>query len=145
MCDNENYYLVGYDAADEKIKHYRVDKMKQLYIVDERRLGQESFKAFEAPSYSKSLFGMFSGEEKAVTLEAENGMVGILIDRFGKDISITPADENHFRTVVNVSVSDQFLGWIVALGSGIRIVGPEDVVGRMREIAGHLISQYGTD
>jgi hypothetical protein len=76
---------------------------------------------------------MYGGEEVRVTLEAENEMVGILIDRFGKDILIKPVDEGHFRTIVNVAVSDQFLGWIMALDEGVKVVGPDKVVERMKE------------
>ena len=77
MWDDENYYLVGYDAEDGKIKHYRVDKMWRISVADRKREGKEQFKAFNMPRYTKSLFGMFGGEEVKVTLEAENGMVGI--------------------------------------------------------------------
>ena len=90
MWDDENYYLVGYDAEDGKIKHYRVDKMWRISVADRKREGKEQFKAFNMPRYTKSLFGMFGGEEVKVTLEAENGMVGILLDRFGKDIPVIP-------------------------------------------------------
>ena len=76
---------------------------------------------------------VYGGEECRITLEAENEMVGVLIDRFGKEISISPVDEGHFRTTVNVAVSSQFLGWIMALGNGVKIVAPEAVVNRMKE------------
>ncbi|MEE3455081.1 MAG: WYL domain-containing protein, partial [Succiniclasticum sp.] len=80
------------------------------------------------------------GEEVKVTLEAENGMVGILLDRFGKDIPVKPVDAGHFRTSVVVAVSSQFLGWIMALGDGVKIIGPDKVVARMKEEI-RLISQ----
>jgi predicted DNA-binding transcriptional regulator YafY len=142
MWDDENYYLVAYDATDNRIKHYRVDKMLRISVVDKKREGKEQFKAFNMPRYTKSLFGMFGGEEVQVILEAENGMVGILIDRFGKEIPISPVDENHFRTTVNVAISTQFLGWIMALGNGVRIVGPEHVVERMQQEILRLYKLY---
>ena len=142
MWDDENYYLVGYDADDDMIKHYRVDKMLRISVTNDKRLGQALFKKFDMPKYTKSLFGMNSGEETAVTLEAENHMVGILIDRFGKEISIIPAGEGRFRTVVNVTVSSPFLGWIMSLGEDIQIVEPESVVDRMRQEAARLARQY---
>ena len=142
MWDDENYYLVGYDAEDGKIKHYRVDKMWRISVVDKKREGREQFKAFNMPRYTKSLFGMFGGEEVKVTLEAENGMVGILIDRFGKDIPIQPVDAEHFRTSVVVAVSSQFLGWIMALGDGVRITGPDKVVDRMKEEIRRISQMY---
>ena len=145
MWDDENYYLVAYDAEENLIKHYRVDKMLKISMTGEPRLGQEIFRQFNMPKYTKSLFGMNSGEETAVTLEAENTWVGVMIDRFGKDIMVVPVDENHFRTTVNVAVSSQVLGWIIALGEGVRIVSPKSVVNRMRSEAERLMRQYVTD
>ena len=144
MWDDENYYLVGYDAeADERpIRHYRVDKMERLSLTEEPRQGQKDFRVFDLAHYTKSLFGMFGGEEKRVLLEAENDMAGILMDRFGKDIILVPTDEEHFKTVVTVAVSRQFYGWIFALGEGIRITGPEEVVAEMKQEAARLAEQY---
>ena len=142
IWDDEYYYLVAYDAVDDMIKHYRVDKMISISVVDEKRKGQELFKKFDTPRYSKSLFGMNSGEAVNVTLEAANHIVSILIDRFGKDIPVFPADEDHFRTVVNVTVSNPFLGWIMSLGEDIRIVSPESVVEMMSKEAQRLAAQY---
>lgn len=145
MWADENYYLVGYDAADDKIKHYRVDKMLKISLAAEKREGQDQYKKFNMPRYTKSLFGMFGGEETRVTLEAENSMVGVLIDRFGKDIIISPVDGTRFRTTVTVAVSRQFLGWIIALGGGVKIIGPDEVTAQMRAEAARLVSQYGAE
>ncbi len=144
MWDDENYYLVGFDSLDRKIKHYRVDKMLRITLTGEHREGKDAFHKFDLPRYTRSLFGMFGGEEMYVTLEAENEMVGVLIDRFGKDIPIMPAgDAGHFRTSVNVAVSNQFLGWIMAIGNGVRIIGPDVVLEQMRAEIRRLSGQYG--
>ena len=141
MWDDEMYYLVVYDARHDQITHYRVDKMKDIRVVDEPREGREAFKEFNLAHYSKILFGMFVGEETRVTLEAENRLVGVLIDRFGKDIIIAPADEGHFRTTVNVAVSPQFFGWIMAL-EGVKIIAPDSAVEQMREMIERLAELY---
>ena len=143
MWDDENYYLVAYDATDGKIKHYRVDKMLSLSVTKEKRLGQEQFKRFDMPRYTKSLFGMYGGEQVKVMLEARNDMVGVIIDRFGKDILIAPVDSERFRVNVDVSMSNQFLGWIMAVGDGVKIVGPDKVVEKMRAEVRRLAEQYG--
>ena len=142
MWDDGYYYLVAYDPVDDRIKHYRVDKMLSISVIDEKCEGQELYRQFSTPKYSKSLFGMNSGEETTVTLVAANHMVGIVIDRFGKDIFIIPEDEERFRTNVNVTVSRHFLGWIMSLGEDIRIVGPQNVVDMMAEEARRLTERY---
>ncbi len=142
MWDDENYYLVAYDALDGLIKHFRVDKMLNISLAEDKREGKEQFRQFDMVRYTRSLFGMFSGEEKMVTLDAENSIVSVLIDRFGKDISIRPVDEHHFQTTVNVSVSSQFLGWILALGGKVKITAPDEVVELMRSEIRNLSRQY---
>lgn len=87
--------LDSYDVSADRIKHYRVDKMKDLYVVDAIREGQETFKSFNMAKYSKIVFGMFGGMETCITLECSNDKARIIIDRFGKDITLIPVDENH--------------------------------------------------
>ncbi len=142
MWDDEYYYMLAYDSEDEKIKHYRVDKMLNIDIVDRKREGQKAFKAFDMPRYTKSLFGMFSGEQTTVTLEGTNDMAGVLIDRFGKDIMLHPIDADHFSAHVEVAISKQFLGWVIALGEDIKITAPQAVVEQMQEETKRLCRQY---
>jgi len=142
VWDNEKYYLVAYDGDAGMIKHYRVDKMLRIRVLDEPRQGQEAFEAFDLSVYGRSVFGMFTGEETTVTLEAENHMVGVIIDRFGKNIRLEPVSDTHFQATVGVNVSPQFIGWIVGLGRSIRIVAPDRLIERMREEILRLSEQY---
>lgn len=133
--NDENYYLVAYDDIDKKIKHYRVDKMMQIYVEDDRRAGKEEFKNFDMAAYSKATFGMYQGIKKIVRIEFANYMCGVFIDRFGKDITIMKVDDEHSVINVNVNVSPQFFGWIFSLGKNVKVVGPEDVVEEMKKQA----------
>jgi predicted DNA-binding transcriptional regulator YafY len=142
MWDDENYYLVAFDEKEQKIKHYRVDKMVGLQTLDEERVGSKEYKEFNLPKYTKSLFGMYGGEPTKVTLEGQNDYVGVVIDRFGKDIPITKKDNEHFTVQVNVAVSRQFFGWVFAIGEGLKIIAPEGVVQQMREEVTRLQQIY---
>lgn len=142
MWNDENYYMIGYDTEECKIKHYRVDKMMKTSLCDEERQGREHFEKIHIPKYTNLLFGMYGGEEAKVTLEAENDMIGILIDRFGTDIPIIQMGENRFQTKVSVAVSRQFFGWIFSLGDGIKITGPQKVVAEMREEMRNIYENY---
>ncbi len=133
LWDDENYYLIGYDSLAGIIKHYRVDKMLNLNLTTDKREGRQHFREYDMAVYTKKHFGMFDGKEERVKIEFKNYFAGVVIDRFGKDVTMRKSDDEHFIAVVDVAVSEQFLGWIFALGSGARIVGPENVVERMRE------------
>ena len=142
MWDDEMYYLVVYDAKYDKVTHYRVDKMKDIEILEDAREGKEAFTEFNLAHYTGTLFGMFAGEETRVTLEAANYMIGVMIDRFGRDIIITPVDDDHFRITVSVAVSSHFLGWIMSLDGDVRIIGPDSVVEQMQDKIKKLSGQY---
>lgn len=131
--DDENYYLIAYDTAAGKIKHYRVDKMLKISCLKDQRDGKELFEKFDMAAYARKSFGMFGGEEQYVKLLCENSLSNVIVDRFGKDILMIPVDDTHFHVNVKVAVSEPFLGWVFALGDKIRIVAPENVVEQMKE------------
>ncbi len=138
--DDENYYMVAYDEIDNKIKHYRVDKMMKISVVDEKRAGRDIFKNLDMAKYSKATFGMYGGKEDKVKIRLANSMCGVFIDRFGKDISFHPVGPDHSEFTVSVNVSRQFFGWIFSLGKDVQVVGPEAVVEEMREAAKEFLT-----
>ena len=143
MWDDENYYLVGFDSREQKIKHYRVDKITKLSIENNPREGKQQFKEFDAAKYTRSLFGMYGGEPQAVRLECRNDMIGPLIDRFGKEnINIVSLNDEHFICDVEVIPSSHFIGWIISLGDGVKITGPEKVVEKLKNEVLRLSKDY---
>lgn len=140
--DDENYYLVGYDSVAGLIKHYRVDKMLHIQMSEEDREGREYFKKLDMADYAKKSFGMFNGKEQNVKLLVANYLAGVIIDRFGNDVMMIPKDDEYFTVNVQVHVSRQFLGWIISLGEGVKIISPDEVVEQMKEEIERLQRQY---
>lgn len=140
--DNENYYMVGYDSKACQVKNYRVDKMLRLQITEEEREGKEVLSTINMADYTNKSFGMFGGKEETVTLLVKNSLAGVIIDRFGKDLIFVPEDDEHFKINVKVKVSPQFLGWVISIGEGIKITGPENVVDKMKAEVDRLVRQY---
>ena len=126
VWDDEFYYLIAYDAEDACIKHYRVDKMNRITVDETERQGKDVFRSIDMSAYTSRNFSMFAGEEADVTLDCDAGIVGVIVDRFGTDVSIH-ADGDRFTAFVKVAVSEQFFGWVAALGGAVRIVSPQPV------------------
>ena len=140
--DDENYYMVAFDAAANKIKHYRVDKMLHIELIGEEREGKNHFDKFDMALHAKKMFGMFAGEEESVKIECHNRLAGVMIDRFGKDITMIKKDSEHFIVNVKVAVSKQFLAWVMALGSDAKIIGPDWVVQQVKDELKRLYELY---
>ncbi len=131
--DNQNYYLVAFDSEAGIIKHFRVDKMTDISMLDEPRDGQEAYKALDMAEYSKTVFGMFTGEPEPVRLRFSNHLVGAVLDRLGHDIMLIPDGDDHFTVTAHVVVSPQFFAWIFGFEDMVQILGPDDVVERMMD------------
>ena len=123
IWDNENYYLAGYDHRSCEMRHYRVDKMAELAVTCLPLEGADG--GFDIASYAQKHFGMFSGREGQVTLRCRNSLVGVVLDRFGRDAILVPDGEEHFTVTVPAVVSPQFLGWVFGLGDGVQILRPD--------------------
>lgn len=126
--DDENYYLIAYDEDAGKIKHFRVDKIQRISVTEEKGSFHPEFEDIDLASYARQNFGMFGAEVKRITLSCSNQMVGVVIDRFGKDVIIIKETNSRFKATVSVAVSPQFFGWLAAFAGEINITGPSNVV-----------------
>lgn len=128
LWQEENYYLAAFDQEAGLIKHYRVDKMGSVKVLEQKRIGKEYYEKMDVAKYTGMTFGMFGGETTQITLCMKNELVGVMIDRFGKDIPIRKKDEDTFTVRLTVSMSQQFFGWLAGLGSDAWIVAPDEAV-----------------
>lgn len=123
----ENYYLAAFDGADGIIKHYRVDKMGRVEVLESQREGVEQFAHVDLAAYTNQTFGMFGGQEEIVTLQFPNYLIGVVLDRFGKEADVRAMEDGTFRIRSKVAVSGQFFGWLAGIGKEAKIVAPQTV------------------
>lgn len=139
---DENYYMIGFDEDVKMIKHYRVDKMLNIDLLNDMREGKEYFENFDTASYTQRTFGMFGGEVTDAEILFENMFIGVVIDRFGRDVTIRKRDEEHFIAKVKVVVSNQFFGWLTGLGNGVKLITPESVVADYKGFLEQIVEHY---
>ena len=140
LFDNSYYYLLAYTGDD--IRTFRVDRMANPGVGSKERQGKEQFEAFDLGKYTKSTFGMYSGKEEKVEMVFHNSLIDTVIDKFGKEVWLTPVDDYHFKITVPVAVSPQFFGWIFGLGGKAMILGPKSVVNKMRDMLVNVGERY---
>ncbi|MFD1397105.1 helix-turn-helix transcriptional regulator [Kroppenstedtia eburnea] len=132
------YYLVGKFVPDGRIKHYRVDRM------DEVDLTEKSFKMpdVNAAEYINKVFHMFSGEEMQVKIRFNNKLINVIIDRFGKDVSLTLPDKETFIIHATATVSEGLVNWIMTWGGDAEVLSPPELVERVKEKAAQVYALY---
>lgn len=122
--DDERYYLVAYYEKYDSISNFRVDRMENVEILPES--AQKYPSGFNLSSYLNSTFSMFSGESEEVKLCFQQSLINAVIDRFGKNVSIFPDDDEHFTVRVQIKTEhpEPFFGWLFQFGTKVKIIAP---------------------
>ena len=134
--EDENYYLVA--VEDSATKHFRVDKMDSITVTETPCEERD----FDPVDYIKGVFSMYGGDRTDVRLVVDNSLASVIIDRFGKDITMIPRDSDTFSVNVNVAVSPQFYSWIFGLSDKVYIESPASVREGMQEYLGKVLKLY---
>ncbi len=134
--DDERYYLIGYDHEKKEMRHYRVDKMREVDVLDVKRKGKMEFNRQDKAKYNEVYFRMYDGDIESVTLKCKNTMANVIIDQFGRNVTLIPAEDGYFTVNVDVAVSSQFLSWVIALEGDVIIQGPDSVKTAMKDLLG---------
>ena len=132
LWEDENYYLIAYHPRYQALAHFRVDKMRDIEMLE--AASYELPEKINPADYAKRTFSMFGGEEVPITLAFKPHLVGVFIDRFGREMTILP-DGDWLKTRVHVRVSPSFFAWVFQLKDEVKLLAPEDV---RAEYAAHL-------
>ena len=139
IWEDEYYYLVVYDERHESYVHFRTDKMKNINVLDEKAVAPKN--PLDIALYAKQIFSMFGGDVMPVRIEADNHLVGVFIDKFGRDIIISP-NSDKFQTVVKVAISNAFISWLFQFGNHVQVIEPLDVVEKIKTHIEELSNIY---
>ncbi len=148
LINDGNYYLLGYGPAGNRnapqIATYRIDRMKEVKLLNEPREGAEEFAKIEVESYTRRVFSMFGGEQKRVSIRFRNDLLDTAIERFGtgKDVFYRPDDKKNFVVTADVEISDQFFAWVCGFGNRAKILATTDVVKSMAKFLDNICSLY---
>lgn len=141
LWDNGNYYLYAYDG--KKFRYFRVDRMEAISRpLPQSREGKELFREKDIADQRVKVFDMFGGKEYPVKIRFRNELADAVVDQFGKEVMMTPLDEEHFTITVPVEISPPFFAWIATFGRRVKILEPAPVIQKMREFIEKVSDMY---
>jgi len=144
ISNEDNYYLRAFDHSEMILKNFRVDKMLSVAVSKQARLGKELYDKTDPEKYTQRTFGMYGDVEMLVAMEFHRSLCGVMIDRFGKDVTFfKTADPDMIRITVNVNVGPNFLGWVMCFGGRVKIISPDAAVKKISELARDMLKIYG--
>lgn len=134
VWDGDYYYVVGYSDKYGSIGSHRVDRIAARPKILEEGLVSAP-ETFNLNNYVNSMFRMFNGDGTKIELLCDNDVIDSVIDHFGQDVEIEEHGDGTFTARAEVAVSHIFFSWIFGFCGKVKILGPEEVVQKYREMA----------
>ena len=88
---------------------------------------------------------MYAGPQCRLRLRCENRLAGVLIDRFGLEVSLVPDGPEHFTALVELVVSPPLWGWLFGLGPGVEVLEPDWAVEQFAQRLKQVSALYQKD
>lgn len=140
---NECYYLVCYSDKHQWLSNYRVDRISDVAIEEERITHAECAINFDIAEYRRKAFSMYAcAEEVEVELEFDKSLNSVMMDKFGTEVKMQKVDDKKCRLKAKFYISPVFFGWCATLGTSLRIVSPENVVNEYKKCIKKIFEFY---
>ena len=142
LCqDNENCYLLAHSPR-HGVTSYRVDRMTDIHLTEDTRTPCPELTGKALTAHANKLFQMYAGDATTVKLRFHRELTNVVIDRFGRDTMLIPDGEDHFVFTIDVAVSPMFLSWVIGFGKKAKILYPQSVIDRCKEMCLEAMEQY---
>jgi len=144
VCSDDNYYLLSNYPKYNGITHFRVDKMIDISVIDENidKIENVVGKSFNLSEYIKKIFNMYGGETKTISLECDEDILNVVIDKFGDDLFLRKGDNNKAYATIKADVSPTFFSWLFQLKTSVKIISPADVADEYKKYLDSVLKIY---
>lgn len=129
IWDQDRYYLIAYSLKDDEVRHYRVDRMRNVEVLEETFVKDGQFSLQE---HLKNSVHMYNGDEISLEAEFHNRLMNTVVDRFGLNINVTELPNERFNLKVRVANSRGLRGWLLRWGSEVKVLYPPFLVEEMK-------------
>lgn len=127
------------------MRHYRVDRMKSLDLLDESREGMDAYKSFDLEDYVEKTFSMYKGQQQTVRMRFVMSLYETVAEQLESNASYFYEDEHHFTVQAKVNVSNQFYSWICGFHKSAEILFPPSVIDGFNKFLKDIQSKYESE
>lgn len=142
MYSDGFYYLVCFSDKYNDFANYRIDRMRNIGVSDERASRNAAIATFDVNEYEQRMFNMYAGESLQVTLRVKESAMNAIVDRFGKDVQVDDAGDGTARVSVVVMGTPVFFGWVSQFEGQIVIEQPASLRATYANYLRSLLESY---
>ena len=138
VVNGDRVYMVGKGKNHDSLSHFRVDRMKDIELVDEYYLRLP--KNLDAYAYANNKIYMYSGDETGVTLRCDKKALDVIIDTFGKDVML--ADEGETFTVYTKCGKEDIVKFCLQYVESVDLLEPLSLREEIRKVLLDASNRY---
>lgn len=145
VANNGKFYLIAnYDKYDNVV-HFRIDKMTDVRILDEKIKSMsevpELEKGLNLPKHMAEHIYMFSGECVSADIKTTSDMMYELVDWFGTDFRVIEKNEEFIivRVICNFTAM-RF--WALQYGPYVELLKPDSLREQLQDDVHNMAAKY---
>lgn len=131
-----NWYVFGFCRERQDFRMYKLRRMWNLTVSD------ETFTVREVPE-EKKRFGTHMTDDYVITAVYEADVKYRLVEEYGPD-SFTEREDGKLYTEWGFTRPDDAVEWFLSLGDKVKVIGPPEMVERMKTALTAIQSLYET-
>lgn len=141
VYSKQEFYLIGIKEGQEKFFSYRLDRIKNITILDEKITIKKTKN--EIKEFAQSLTEMFGGEKQEIEAICHVILLDTIFDTFGKNVTIEKISNNeeYFKLKVDTNPLG-FKMWAMRNIDLVEVKKPETLRNELKEISKKALEKY---
>lgn len=142
VYNKQEFYLIGIKEGQENFYYYRLDRIKNIEQLDEKRTVKKT--SSEIREFAESTVEMFGGQKEEVEAVCSMILLDAVLDEFGKNIRIEkiPNDNENFKLFVDTNTMG-FKMWAMRNIDCVEVIRPLNLRNELKEIVEKAQKRYG--
>ena len=141
---NDFYYVIAFEPESNSIQHYRIDLMRNINITDTYIEFDRTKNTINVDEYLSTHSLMKNGKAELIKLKLPEEKIGLVIDRFGTNLSITYDGDYDIIVTLKSNPTDLYI-WSLENGEYVEVIEPQHIRNKIRETAKTMHLTYSKE
>jgi len=138
-CEIGKYYIIGKLEDKEKLVHYRLDRMREVKILQEDGKRSDKFNVYE---YLKKTWYMYGGNETEIVVKFKNSCYSVVTEKDMIEGELLQKDKDFFtyKFVANGTMGIKL--WLMGFGPDAEILSPVELRQEIKNYVSEMANIY---
>lgn len=145
---NGRYYLICNNDKYDNVSHYRLDRITNIKILNEKRKPVKDVKGLEyglnLPKHMTEHIYMFTGQSASIRLRFKKSFLNEFVDWFGTK-GVMFSEQTNDEITARVTANEIAMRkWALQYALHVKVLSPESLVNQIKEDISQVYKNYFT-